>query len=87
MCREGWDRRGASHLGQKAPQVQGRTRSPRVKQRLCLFTLLSFNFHRSGQRAYQVPAPERPSGSKGEQNRAAAGAGDKLEDPRPGRAG
>lgn len=87
MWREGWDRRGASHLGQKAPQVQGRTRSPRVKQRLCLLTLLSFNFHRSGQRAYQVPAPERPSGSKGEQNRAAAGAGDKLEDPRPGRAG
>lgn len=36
MWREGWDRRGASRLGQKAPQVQGRTRSPRVKQRLFL---------------------------------------------------
>lgn len=36
MWREGWGRRGTSHLGQKPPQVHGRTRSPRVKQRFFL---------------------------------------------------
>ena len=35
MWREGWGRRGTSHLGQK-PQVQRRTRSPWVKQRFFL---------------------------------------------------
>ncbi|XP_043345044.1 translation initiation factor IF-2-like isoform X4 [Cervus elaphus] len=39
------------------------------------------------RRAYQLPVPERPSGRKGDQNQATAGAGDKLEDSRPGRAG
>lgn len=48
MWGEGWGRRGASPLGQKALQIQGRVRRPRMKQRLCLLTLLSFfNFHRS----------------------------------------